>query len=204
MADLIPLFSSPIITEFLNVDTSQLQKEKEIFREVKSHRVSTPLLSISEDIRILKKYPYLEEALLNTFQKIVRKIFNYDNEFTISTSWITKIKKGESSYIHMHKNSFYSGIYYYGNYDDKCGEIEFESPIEQFSDYDLMPSTYNTWTAHTHTVEPQTNLLIFFPSYLKHKIRQHNSWSTRYSLAFNIVPVGEYGNRDSTYNTDWF
>ena len=27
--------------------------------------------------------------------------------------------------------------------------------------------------------------------------------TTRYSLAFNIIPVGEYGSQDSTVNTEW-
>ena len=32
---------------------------------------------------------------------------------------------------------------------------------------------------------------------------KHNEDTTRYSLAFNLFPIGEYGDGDSSYNTDW-
>ena len=44
---------------------------------------------------------------------------------------------------------------------------------------------------------------MFFPSHLKHYVTTHNNSKTRYSLAFNIVPIGLYGDRDSTYDTSW-
>ena len=47
-------------------------------------------------------------------------------------------------------------------------------------------------------------MLVLFPSYLNHKILEHKSEFPRYSLAFNIVPIGEYVDEDSTYNTSWF
>ena len=47
------------------------------------------------------------------------------------------------------------------------------------------------------------NILLFFPSYLKHKVAMNNSDKDRRSLAFNIVPVGFYGDADSAYDTDW-
>ena len=51
---------------------------------------------------------------------------------------------------------------------------------------------------------PHKNQLILFPSYLKHRICEQKSDKTRYSLAFNIVPIGGYGYGDSQYNTEWF
>ena len=42
-----------------------------------------------------------------------------------------------------------------------------------------------------------------FPSYLKHQVLTHNIDTKRCSLAFNIVPLGNYGIGDSQYDTTW-
>ena len=34
--------------------------------------------------------------------------------------------------------------------------------------------------------------------------RDNTSDNPRHSLAFNFIPIGEYGVGDSTYNTNWF
>ena len=36
------------------------------------------------------------------------------------------------------------------------------------------------------------------------RIGEHRSKITRHSLAFNIVPIGKYGEYDSSYDTNWF
>ena len=52
-------------------------------------------------------------------------------------------------------------------------------------------------------IPPEEKKIILFPSYLEHSIVEHKEETTRYSLAFNIFPVGKYGVGDSTHNTDW-
>ena len=54
----------------------------------------------------------------------------------------------------------------------------------------------NSWT-----ISPEKNLLVFFPSYLEHRII--NNKDKRRSLAFNIVPIGGYGTGDSSMDTSW-
>ena len=46
-------------------------------------------------------------------------------------------------------------------------------------------------------LKPEKNKLIFFPSYLRHKIKIHKGDTVRYSLAFNIIPIGDVGYYDS-------
>ena len=62
----------------------------------------------------------------------------------------------------------------------------------------------NTNNAKEYILTPQKNMLLFFPSYIWHKILTNSSNTTRYSLAFNLIPIGQYGSGDSTYNTEWF
>ena len=207
MATCYSLFSSPVISDIIDVDTTQLQfdmERKDIinFEKIK-HDGYSNVSEISKDLRILERYSNLKEVLLSKWYDAASNLFNYNNDYKITTSWITRTKKETSSTMHLHKNSFYSGVFYYGKYSDKSGGIQFSNPIEQFIDYYLEPHTPNLLSSNTHTFYPKNNLLLFFPSYLKHRIMCHKDNSYRYSLAFNIAPTGLYGIGDSQYNSEW-
>ena len=202
MPEVHSLFASPVIADIVDVDTTQLQKDKFTYQDIK-HRGYENVSEISKDIRILQKYPELKKFLLEKFYLAAQHILNYRNDFKITTSWISRSKKGTCSTVHMHKNSFYSGVFYYGKYTDNSGGIEFTSPIIEYNDFYLYSPSPNLLSSDTQKFEPKTNLLLFFPSYLKHRIMYHKGNSPRYSLAFNIVPTGLYGCNDSLYNTEW-
>ena len=195
---IFPLFASYISTIVVTENTSALDHNK---LEFKGDNGCT---KISTDLKILKKYPKIEKILLKKFKDFAKDTFLYDNDFSISTSWFTKAEKGQSSEFHSHKNSFYSGVYYYDEYSDETGKIIFSSPISSFTDFLVCPSKYIIQNSTEWNIAPSKGLLVLFPSYLKHKIDRHLDEVPRYSLAFNIVPRGEYGEGDSVYNPEWF
>jgi len=41
-------------------------------------------------------------------------------------------------------------------------------------------------------------MLLLFPSKILHKIGKHESTIARHSIAFNVLPIGEIGEGDST------
>ena len=199
------LFASPVISNIVDdLDTEQIQKDKIKFKETKHLGYNPNIAEISRDIRILENYPTLEMGILKWWEDAAYNVFNYRNDFKITTSWVTRTKKGCQSTLHLHKNSFYSGIFYYGKYSDKSGGIEFMSPLHEYSDFSLESHPPGIHSADNHQFCPKHNLLLFFPSYLKHRIMYHADNTTRYSLAFNIVPTGLYGVSDAQYNTEWF
>ena len=203
MPEVHHLFPSPVIAEIADdLDTEQLKNDKFAFETIQ-HRGYNNISEIGKDIRILERYPTLEKQLLKKWKDAAYHIFNYRNDFKITTSWITRSKKGSQSTIHVHKNSFFSGLFYYGKYNDKSGGIQFISPIHTHSDFYLKAHPPNIVSSDTHSFNPCTNLLMFFPSYLKHRIMYHEDNAPRFSLAFNIVPKGLYGSNDSLYNTEW-
>ena len=203
MAEVHSLFASPVIADVVDdLDTEQIKKDKIKFKDIK-HQGYENVSEISKDLRILDNYPELEKALLEKWEDAAYHVFNYRNDFKITTSWVTRTRKGCESTLHLHKNSFYSGLFYYGNYNDKCGGIQFMNPLHEYSDFYLVPQTPNLLSSDTHKFWPKSNLLLFFPSYLKHRIMYHADNTPRYSLAFNIVPTGLYGQGDSSYNTSW-
>ncbi len=197
---LLPLFASNIMVSSIEEDTSELDiKDFEIVDSGTSGQRS----GASDNYFVLKKYPKIEKLILEKFKYFTERM-RYSNEFRITTSWITEMKRGDYSQKHNHKNSFYSGVYYFDKYEDKSGNIVFQSPVADFQDFFISPKEFTIENSTSWSVEPEKGRLIFFPSYLKHMIMENYGETPRYSLAFNIVPVGEYGVADSTYSTSWF
>jgi uncharacterized protein (TIGR02466 family) len=149
---------------------------------------------MSKDHKVLNKFPFLKQIILDHFYKFAKDTLRYQNNFKITTSWITEIE-GEYSEFHHHKNSMFSGVYYFDEYSDDSGHIEFKNPLGCHSDFWLVPDDWNMANSLSYYIKPHKNLLIFFPSYLEHRIC--NNKETRRSLAFNIVPIPPYGHSDS-------
>ena len=195
--DILPVFSSPIIRTIVNENTEELKEN--------SYKLRGSGDRSSVDRRVLEKHPKIRDILIKNFNDIAKDYFKYDCKFKITTSWFTETNKDESSHLHNHRNSFYSGVYYYDEYDENSSSLRFKSPVSEKSDFYLEVDSdkYNYLNSINWIIKPSKNLLLFFPSYLRHEIQVNNSNIKRCSLAFNIVPVGKYGAKDSIVDTDW-
>tara|TARA_B100000575_G_C22870533_1_gene508001 strand:+ start:126 stop:728 length:603 start_codon:yes stop_codon:yes gene_type:complete len=193
--EILPLFSSPLAMTTIEEDTNELFNYSE-FKDRKS----------TADKRVLERYPKTKNILFNKFKEYNEKVLKYNNDFVIATSWITNIVEGQGANAHTHKNTLYSGLYYFQDeYPEGSASIVFFSPIAQLMDYMIIPNECDCEILNSHTwfIKPQPKLLLFFPSYLHHAINVQKTSKTRRSLAFNISPIGEYGVGDSTFNTSW-
>ena len=160
--------------------------------------------SLPKDIQVLNTYPDLKNRLLEEFKKIAVDILSLHNDFMITTSWLTRTFPGQARQdFHAHKNSYYSGVFYYGDYYPESGGIEFVSPLVSYSDFFIIPDKLSIINSPTWHIYPEKNTLILFPSYVEHRITENTSTEIRFSLSFNIIPKGLYGYADSTFNTDW-
>lgn len=155
--------------------------------------------------RILEEYTDLRDEIECRFSEIAHSFFRYDNEFFITTSWLTKIAPGGFSERHYHKNSFYSGVLYFDDYDERDeGNIGFFSPVDTMHSFFINPYVVdNEYTAGSHWFKPKHAYMILFPSYLQHRVSVYKGKENRYSLAFNIMPKGRFGIVDSTYDSNW-
>ena len=197
--ELVQLF--PISVPVIRVDenTDELKSYDGAF-----DTISNASSSQSVDLRILEKYPKTKKILLDYFRKFSNEVLGYGSDYGITTSWLTRTREGQSSTFHNHKNSFWSGVYYYDDYDDNVAEIQFTNPLAIYNQYELNVVNPTTANSNLSYIMPSPNSLVLFPSYLSHRIAEHRSKKIRRSLAFNIVPVGGYGEYDSSYNTNWF
>jgi len=148
--------------------------------------------SIDKDV--LNKLPLLRDKIIEKFYQFKRNVMCYKNDFKISTSWISKTKKNQTSMYHSHKNCMFSGAYY-PIIDKKS------APLYFFQDnnlsFNLETTENNVINSSEIKVTPQNDTVIFFPSNLYHCIGQHSSNKTRYCIAFNLFPIGRLGNADS-------
>lgn len=199
-----PLFASNVAVTQLDHELCDLIKPED--HEFKECCVNEKQLSNSyttSDYRVLEKYPEVRDNLTTQFNIFADKVLGYDEKFIITTSWMTKINPGGYSASHSHKNCFYSGILYFGEYEKGGGNVEFENPLTLLSSYFLKPRDASDANAGSYFFPPNKGDIIWFPSYLRHRVTLHQGSETRYSLAFNIIPIGNYGDGDSVYNQEW-
>ena len=203
--NVMPAFPSPVIQVIVEEDTSELLGHDEY--TVSNEQVDDYKKPTSSQ-RILERYPKTKQILLNTFNSIAEEALGYKKrDYAITTSWFTLNNKGEGSQLHKHKNSFWSCVYYYQEeYPEGTGKILFDNPNTEkfdffFASQDITePNPLNFLAL---VIPPQPNLLLIFPSYLQHKILTHKRDQHRSSLAFNIVPLGSWGDGDSSFDQSW-
>ena len=209
--DLLDMFSIPLIHCELDEDTSELRQCTDYVLntnqvdvdEYKIFEKSGLKETIDFEFRVLEQFPKMKQMFTHISNRLIKEGLNYDNKLEISSSWFTKTHKGEQSPMHDHKNCVFSAVYYYGDYDDKVGNLIFKNPIVNLTSYRLNVGKSNKFNTYDIEITPQSGSLLIFPSYVSHKIDVHKSDIPRLSLAFNMVPVGQYGIGDSQADTSW-
>ena len=209
--DLLDMFSIPLIYCELDEDTSELRQCTDYVLntnqvdvdEYKIFEKSGLKETIDFEFRVLEQFPKMKQMFTHISNRLIKEGLNYDNKLEISSSWFTKTHKGEQSPMHDHKNCVFSAVYYYGDYDDKVGNLIFKNPIVNLTSYRLNVDKSNKFNTYDIEITPQSGSLLIFPSYVSHKIDVHKSDIPRLSLAFNMVPVGQYGIGDSQADTSW-
>ena len=199
---IIPLFSKAFYVKKLEIDTKKIiSVMNKTFGSsgTKSTLDVKDISLVSESMFVLEedKFADLKSELMKEFYIFSNSIMFYPNEFGITTSWFTKTTKNQSSNYHNHHNCMISGIFYLQT-DENSGDIVFEDFTNQRNK--LIPKEYNIYNSTDYRIKPIDGLLILFPSEVHHKILKSTSDNYRYSLAFNLTPIGKIGTGDSYIN----
>lgn len=193
----LPLFSSPVAVYKLNEDFDV--KTDYEFIDIQS--LDAKGTYISKRKNILDDYPLLQEVITSYFNDYKTKVFSYtQTNFKLTTSWLSKVEPGFCSQFHKHSNSMFSAVYYF-NINRGDAPLEFKTN-GILSNYCLPVFEQNIYNQDLQSIFPEKNYLIFFPSYLDHRIGHHKGEEIRYSLACNFFPTGELGLGDSYVNLE--
>ena len=204
--DVMELFPTPLITTKIEENTDELKLSNKFTRN--NYDQDYNYVQHKDGKRILEDYPKIRDLLLEKFVEVTEEYLEYHSkDYIISTSWITHTQKGDKSNIHKHLNSFWSGIYYFqDDYPTGTAEISFNNPNAQlssifFTEDDIRNA--NKSNCSSLLIKPESKLLLLFPSYMYHQVMSHTIDTERLSLAFNIMPITEWGSGDSYFNMDW-
>ena len=205
-SELIKLFSCPLIKSWIDENTDELKDDRDCTVSYNSEQIDSNNPIGGQ--RVLERYPRIKEILLNKFLNVAEEYIGFEKkDYMITTSWLSLTGEGQFSQIHNHRNSFWSGVYYFqDDYPEGTSKIQFINPLSLMGDYFYSEDdieNLNEVNALSWSLKPHPKMLIFFPSYLQHKITKNNNKQVRSSLAFNISPLGKWGAGDSSYNTSW-
>jgi uncharacterized protein (TIGR02466 family) len=195
-------FTIPIIETYIEQDTSELLSCQN-YTSSRNQLEDDPDADY-KNLRVLETYPRIKNILTDAFNDVAFNTLNCKNKFIMTTSWITNTGVGEKSHIHNHKNSFYSGVYFFDKtYDENIGNLCFENPVNDFTSFVVNFYAFHPLNSGLTKIMPEPKKLILFPSYLRHFVEINRSKKNRKSLAFNFVPVGQYGSGDSFMDLSW-
>jgi len=126
-------------------------------------------------------------------------MLGYDYEsYRFGQSWLSYKHPGQHHTQHTHPNSLISGVFYFGQPEEKTPAIRLHQMSGGFNTSYISPKKVQDkrnlkYAWEQFDIEFTPGLLLLFPSYLHHSVPLNKTNSTRCSLAFNVVPEVGFG-----------
>lgn len=144
---------------------------------------------------------------LKTFILGVAKTYGdmlaYDyKSYRFGQSWLSYKHPGQHHTQHTHPNSLISGVFYFGQPEEKTPAIRLHKMMGGFNTSYISPKRVNDkrnlkYAWEHFDIQFNPGLFLMFPSYLHHSVPLNKSKTTRCSVAFNIVPEVGFGEEGS-------
>ncbi|MCZ6715456.1 MAG: TIGR02466 family protein [Gammaproteobacteria bacterium] len=195
-----PVFPVPI---YINRLTDDREFNQELVQKVETLRNSDP-----EGVEICKKEyrnGYTSFFSLNQIQKdaefseITEQILRHGRFFAqtmgfstenpplnLTTMFGTITSKGCHHELHRHRNSLISGTYYVSA-NKTSSRISFLDPKAGFRMHEPGGQTGQTIFSNLEfSVQPQSGLIVMFPSFLEHRVEMQQNDIPRVGITFNL------------------
>lgn len=125
----------------------------------------------------------------------VKNIQKPKDEFEVylTQSFVNLISDGQGHHVHMHPNSYLSGVLYIQANQDNDSITFLGEPAASPKFFSLPTDDFNVFNSHRWSMPVWTGRLLIFPSNVPHQvITVHNSYE-RVSVAFNTFIRGQIG-----------
>lgn len=186
-----PLFSTPVYCQF---DTG-ISVSATVMNMLKSLPSINDECGLSIDVNVLGRpeLAELRELCEYHLDQYVREVCSFQDEFYITTSWLSRNGPGQDHYAHSHPNSIFSGCLYLQSSPDNRLTFYKQS---HFSAH--VPLTYtikdlNIYNSDDWWIPVDTGTIVIFPSNLKHSASPNMLNDTRVALCFNTFVRGTFG-----------
>ena len=193
--EILPAFTIPIGVVKLGPEFCEPLKKYKGIEQFKVNKES--------DFYVLDKIPDLKRKLIKLFSDYInlQVLHTPNQEYTITTSWITENTTGKHMGSHNHCNSYYSSVFYFDKVSKEHPALEFANP-RMPEGFFVEPLRTTLSNCRSFAAPLEEGLIIFFPSYLYHHHKGYEPTEViRKSLACNYIPIGMYGQGDSTLDT---
>lgn len=194
-----------LFPKFLGV--SELQMTNNEYDMVMKTIQGTDFDTYQSDIEDNKRYPYdflgkknilfLKEKIIQSFKEYVTEAYgSTKQEYQMTNSWLKVFFQNQRGYFHQHRNSMISGLYYPEEVPEgQQGDlILYDTSSERTSYFVKRDDGVDTESFY---IRPLKNRVVFFPSSIFHSVNPNLTGKTRFSIAFNFIPIGPTGEHDS-------
>lgn len=136
-----------------------------------------------------KSLTSLKKQILDCCDHFINNKFKYDVKCKIVDSWATQCESGGVTDRHNHANSWISGVFY-----PDLGESKIKFFKNFYTDFfNVTTKEFNVYNAESMVFSFKKNTLLLWKSYIQHESVAFIGEGKRYSIAFNIMPVGTIG-----------
>ena len=199
MIHLNPIFSSFVATSKLELINKEdlVQYTYDIINLTENSKIQLPGEKFttvkSQSLPLNLQEPVLQ-PLLKGMQDCFSKIYNSlelktNKKIVISNLWCNINNNDNIDRPHIHPESFLSAIFYL-KADKDNSEIVFQNPVTpiQYVIHGSLVDNFNQFNSHLYKVQPETDLALFFPGWLRHYVAKNHA-SDRISYAFDTKVV---------------
>jgi uncharacterized protein (TIGR02466 family) len=142
-----------------------------------------------DDLHTRSEFEELKNIIFQEAELVFDSIGLVRDSFYFTCMWANVSKPDNRHALHIHANSFYSGVIYLEAHGNP-GNIGFKDPRygSELLSFDYTHDS--VFKERTHEVMPKKGRLVFFPSWLSHGTKSGNFeyYQDRISLSFNIMP----------------
>ena len=128
------------------------------------------------------------EELKNFIEVSVNEVhrkLNLENQVYLINSWFSVNRKHSMHERHNHLPAVWSGVYYVQATNNDGNITFFNDHLKSNWPY-CKTDINNPLTRQIFTIQPETGLLLIFPSFLEHQVHLNNTDNDRISLSFNF------------------
>jgi len=178
------IFSSFIYNQLLNLNLNKFKKEIKKIKTKDKGRRETNYGGWQSSASYNTKEPF--NSLFKSVDSIMLEISDtlcLEKKIGLINYWININKLGSFNRPHKHPDSIISGVFYVDT-PENCGRICFEQPTDVTYVYGKV-TRFNNFNSSVWNWDPEKNLCLLFPSYLKHYVEPNLNKKERISISFN-------------------
>ncbi|MES2605754.1 MAG: putative 2OG-Fe(II) oxygenase [Pseudomonadota bacterium] len=117
------------------------------------------------------------------------------DDLAICNSWGNVVRQGENIRYHQHNNAYISGSFYLSDGSPFNILNQHHGNLFNFAPAKVPGPNYRAMDSFT--INPKPGRLVLFPANLMHCVLPSQSIALRYSIAFNVIPLGKIGTATS-------